>query len=487
MKSISVREIAEAVEGKIIAGDENVKIQSVSINSREIEEGALFVPIIGEKVDAHKFISMALEAGAVATFTSREIEEYIPGKVYIQVEDTVVALQKAAAYYRNQFSVTVIGITGSVGKTTTKEMIASTLETKYKVLKTKGNMNSQIGLPLMMFYIEEDTQIAVIEMGMSEVGEMQRLSAIARPDMAVLTNIGVSHIGQLGSQENIRKEKMNIIDEFQADSPVFVNGNDPLLYEMKGFSENSKSGKMPEESLFDRATREKLSMIQIKTYGTEGEYDFIAENVETEGNGTKFVYRTNGKKEEIRLSVLGMHNVFNATVALAIAEQLGIELAVAKEGLENYQPISMRGQIFENNGMKIIDDTYNASPDSMKSGISVLLELDGVTRRIAILADVLELGEVSCDCHYGVGSFIGEATSNGKKIDMVLTVGKEAKAIAKGVEDKNKEIQTKCFENNGEVIKYIKEIAKSGDGILLKGSRGMHMEEVVEALKNEIC
>ena len=244
MKAISVSALAKAVGGKIIYGDGDKQITSVSTNSKEIKEGALFVPIVGERVDAHKFIPMALEAGAVATFTAKEVEEFKDGKVYIQVSDTLEALQSAAAYYRSLFSFTLIGITGSVGKTTTKEMIAAALETKKKVVKTKGNMNSQVGLPLMMFEIEEDTEVAVIEMGMSEVGEMSRLASIAKPDIAVLTNIGVSHIGQLGSKENIRKEKMNIINQFNGNNLVFVNGNDILLQEIKTFSHDCRNGNL---------------------------------------------------------------------------------------------------------------------------------------------------------------------------------------------------------------------------------------------------
>lgn len=483
MKAISAAAIAEAVGGTILAGDGDLEITSVSTNSKEIEQGALFVPIIGERVDAHKFIDMALEAGAVATFTSKEVEQYIPGKVYIKVEDTIAALQAAAAYYRSLFSVKLIGITGSVGKTTTKEMIAAALETKLKVLKTKGNMNSQIGLPLMMFCIEDDTQVAVIEMGMSEVGEMSRLAAVAKPEIAVLTNIGVSHIGQLGSKENIRKEKMNIVDQFTGNHKIFVNGNDVLLQELKGFVADAKAGTYPDEQLFDKETIEKLKDITVEEFGTENHCEYFAKDVKNAGEGMQFQYVSGKYTEEITLSVLGLHNVNNALVALAIAEQLGIEPAVAKKGLAAYSPIAMRGQVYERNGIKIIDDTYNASPDSMKSGVSVLLEMEQLKRRIVVLADVLELGEVSKECHYGVGTYIADTKYNGRSIDMVLTVGTEAKAICQAVEDKKVPIVTKAFEEKEEAIAYLKEVVKPEDGVLVKGSRGMHMEEIVSALK----
>lgn len=483
MKAISIETIAKAVGGTILAGDGATEVTSVSTNSKEIKEGALFVPIIGERVDAHKFINAALEAGAVATFTSKEIEEFVPGKVYIKVEDTIVALQRAATYYRSLFSVKIIGITGSVGKTTTKEMIAAALETKLNVLKTKGNMNSQIGLPLMMFYLEEDTEVAVIEMGMSEVGEMSRLAAVAKPEIAVITNIGVSHIGQLGSKENIRKEKMNIINQFVGDNKVFVNGNDVLLQELKGVVQDTKDGKYPKEELFDADTAEKLKVITVEEFGTEEHCEYVAKEMKNVGEEMEFLYSSANYTEKITLSVLGLHNVNNALVALAIAEQLGIKPSVAKKGLKKYAPIAMRGQIYENKGMKIIDDTYNASPDSMKSGVAMLLEMDGLERRIVVLADVLELGEVSRDCHYGVGAYIAEANNSGKKVDILVTVGTEAKAICEGVTDKNTGIITKAFTEKERAIAYLKQNVKLGDGIIVKGSRGMHMEEVVSALK----
>ena len=483
MKEIRVAELVKAVDGELIYGEENGIISSVSTNSKEVEEGALFVPIIGERVDAHQFIDMAFGGGATATFTSRKIENFVEGKAYIKVEDTVKALQKAAAWYRSQFDVKLIGITGSVGKTTTKEMIAAALEESFVVLKTKGNMNSQIGLPLMMFELETDTQIAVIEMGMSEVGEMSRLAAIAKPDLVVMTNIGVSHIGQLGSKDNIRKEKMNIIDQCVPGTKVFVNGEDPLLQQLCQFSAEAAKGKAPSRELFDEATIEKIGQIQVECFGTGENCEYRGIDNKTVGEKQKYTYVSRNCREEIQLAVLGAHNVNNATVAMAIAEYFGVEPAKAKEGLAAYRPIAMRGQIYEHAGRKIIDDTYNASPDSMKSGASVLLEMEGVSRRIAVFADVLELGEVSRSCHYEVGQFLADKVVNGHKLDAVLTVGKEAKAICEAIKDSKSDMFVKAFASNEEIIAYLKEYSCAGDGILVKGSRGMHMEKVVKALQ----
>lgn len=483
MQPIQIKEIVAAVNGKLLCGNPEEKVTSVSANSKEIQQGALFVPIIGERVDAHKFIPMALKAGAVATFTSKHTEADMPEmdskKVYIKVDNTLAALQQLGAYYRNLFSLPVIGITGSVGKTTTKEMVAAALETEKKVLKTAGNMNSQIGLPLMMFQIEPEHEIAVIEMGMSEIGEMSRLCDIARPEIAVMTNIGVSHIAQLGSRENIRKEKLNIINHFgektQLEPKLYINGEDDML---SALLEEDK-----DKVDMDVFTKTAIKKTKVTAFGQSSNHTFYAENIKTVGEETHFTYVSNRGKEDIILSVLGIHNVYNAVAALAVAEQFGIQPSVAKEGLKAYHPIAMRGQIYERDGLKIIDDTYNASPDSMKSGIHVLLEMQGIIRRIALLGDVLELGEVSEKCHYEVGSYIVQLWKKGKKVDAVFTVGTEAAWIAKAIETETKQIKTNKFSSNEEAIAYLKSYLEEGDAIMLKGSRGMHIDEIVEALK----
>lgn len=490
MEALKIKNVIKAVGGELLSGSDEILITSVSTNSKEIERGAIFVPIIGERVDAHKFISMALENGAVAAFTSKDIEEKdrIEGKVYIQVENTIEALQKLGAYYRSLFPIPCIGITGSVGKTTTKEMIAAALETKFKVLKTAGNMNSQIGLPIMMTQLSKEHQIAVIEMGMSEEGEMARLAPISRPDYAVITNIGVSHIGQLGSKENIRKEKLNIINYFgkgrkKEGNILYLNGNDELLLQLNQWKEKMK---IIEDTMITQETKDVWNKVEIVTFGTETYNQYYAKHIETVGEKTHFTFVYPEGEEKIVLSVLGIHNVNNAIIALTLALEFGITPDIAKKGLEKYQPIAMRGQIYEKDGIKIIDDTYNASPDSMKSGVDVLLEMPALNRRILVLADVLELGDVSRQCHYEVGEYIAKSVKNGKKIDQVVTVGKEAKAIVEAIENKNTNIVTHSFDSNEEAINYLQHLLCKGDGVLIKGSRGMHMDEIVKVLSGEI-
>ena len=486
MMQISVKQIICATKGELLCGNEDVVVCNITIDSREEAKQALFVPIVGEKTDGHKFVAGAIKSGAVALFMKRDSvysEEILTlckeaFVAVIAVEDTVAALQQLAGWYRDGFSVPVIGITGSVGKTTTKEMVAAALETEKKVLKTIGNKNSQIGLALMMFYLEDSHDVAVIEMGMSEAGEMAKLARVAKPECAVMTNIGVAHIAQLKTQENIRKEKLSIVNEFGKDSSLFVNGNDTLLQET--------ATQITQKKITIDCNKETLAVLPetvAVTYGIGEGFDYCATDIVTEANGTSFTlfYPENGVKKSLhmQLRVHGDHNVMNALAAVAVAKKYGIEPARAAEGLAMYEPIAMRGQMKECRGVTWIDDTYNASPDSMKSGIQVLLSLNGA-RRIAVLADVLELGEQAEKLHREVGKYVAVTQKDGKKTDMLLTVGTNAAFLA---EEAQKEgLHTvHNFESNEKVIAFLKDELKSGDVVLVKGSRGMKTDEIVKA------
>lgn len=500
MKSLHLYEILQAVKGTAIwfndldsESCDGIAITKVSTNSRDELTNGLFVPIIGERVDAHDFIKDALSQGANISFTSRHkckedvlADEKLStamghvdfkGKVLIAVADTLQALQMLAEYYRNQFQTPIIGISGSVGKTTTKEMISAALETKLKVLKTFGNMNSQIGVSLMMFELDGTQDVAVIEMGISELDEMKQLCQIAKPDYAVVTNIGVSHIANLKTRENIRKEKLNIVNAFGTESVLYVNGTDDLLKEVY-FDYEAYVTKGTEFSIdLSDTTKQRLKASKVCAFGTQEYCNFQATKIETKDEMTSFVLKYPKAEEEIQLKVCGIHNVYNAVVALAIASEFQIAPSEAKLGLETYQPIKMRGQIMNYAGLKVIDDTYNASPDSMKSGINVLLDLNGVNRRIAVLADVLELGEMSKECHYGVGEYIANTA-----VDVLVTVGEQAKYIAQAVSEHNNRIETYSYSTNEDAILFLDGFVENSDGILVKGSRGMHTEQIVEAL-----
>ena len=466
MKPISVKQIVEAVSGKLAWGDEETMVTEVVIDSRKAGEGSLFVPIIGERVDAHKFIPDVLAQGATVTFSS---DCGVKGEkgACIFVDDTLQALQKLAAWYRSQFTIPVIGITGSVGKTTTKEMIAAVLEKKYRTVKTIGNLNSQIGVSLMMFHLEGDTEMAVFEMGISMPGEMDKLVEIARPTTAVLTNIGVSHIGNLGSRENICKEKGKIIQKFSDDGVLYVCGNGDL--------KQLSTDNIPYETCEGKC--------RTIYYGTEPVDALYGDSIVTEGNGQKFVYHHGGGAEEVRLSVMGNHNVNNAVVALALAEQYQVPADLAKEALWSYEPIAMRGVVKDVAGVHIIDDTYNASPDSINSNLNALFDHPG-GNKIAVLADVLELGEQSGELHEGVGRFILSEAEKGRKLALLVTVGTESVFIHETVK-KHSDIPAVHCESNEEAVETIRKQMQKGDWILVKGSRGMHMDEVVEQLMRE--
>ena len=474
MRTYQAKEIAEIVNGKIIAGADTAEVADCSTDSRESGEMLLFVPVIGERVDAHDFIADAYKNGMRVTFTSRG--EVVPGTedmTYIQVEDTVAALQQFAAQVRSEYDIPVVGVTGSVGKTTTKEMIAAALSVGMKVLKTEGNMNSQVGLPKMMMRLNEEHEIAVIEMGMSLPGEMARLAKVAKPACAVLTNIGVSHIGQLGSKEKIRQEKLNIINELSERGVIIVNANDPLLAELK-----SARGRVG----VDEVTKEKLVSHHIVTYGTDENADYRATDISYMGDKTFFLLNKKNDvvMQPVILSALGEHNVLNALAAIAVAEYFEVEPKDAAKGLMAYNPPAMRGGRQEKEGIIVIDDTYNASPDSMKGGIDILMATKA-ERHIAVLADMLELGEFSESCHREVGAYLAtkktiEAPE--QHADLLVAIGTEAKYYA----EEAKGIEAHCFANNSEAMAFLKDFLKPGDAVLVKGSRGMHLEEIVDGI-----
>ena len=372
---------------------------------------------------------------------------------WIRVLKTEEALQQIAMAYRKKFRIPFVGITGSVGKTTTKEMVALALSAQWEVMKTEGNFNSQIGLPLTMFKLTEEHQAAVIEMGMSNFGEMSRLAQIAAPDFAVVTNIGISHIEQLKTQLNIMHEKMHIIDRFHNGSILFLNGDDPLL-----------------AGLHDQ--------IRGKTiyYGMQQWCDYRAENIRTTASTTQFTLVGPEGTAEVKLPVLGSHNVSNALAALAVAQTLGVPLGKAIKKLAGYQPLAMRQQIHLVNEVTVIDDSYNSSPDAIRSSVEVLCSFH-TGKRIAVLADMLELGDFSENAHFEVGA---SAAKTG--VNVVITVGERAKEIAKGALSVNPNISCYSFSNNEEAIVKLKSILTGGDAVLIKGSRAMQTDQIVKAL-----
>lgn len=451
MKSMTVSEIASVIGGKILCGDENTIISNIQYDSRAIKDGSLFVPIKGTRVDAHRFIKDCLSAGAAATLTENDAPSDAV-KPYIQVNDTLRALQTLAGWYRRQFNIELIGVTGSVGKTSTKEMIAAALSKGFDVMKTQGNKNSQIGMPMTMFDIEVHNNAAVIEMGMSEFGEMDRLCDIARPNIAVMTNIGKAHIENLKTQQNIMSEKLKITKHFDKNGILFLNGDDMLL-----------------------KTLHNKQQFKTVTFGLTPDCDYYADDICTEDFTTTFTAHRNGESTKFTIPALGTHNVSNALVAVAVAEALRLDEHTIRKGLMTYKNAPMRQQIHHMTDYILIDDSYNASPEATKVSLDVMKSV-AKGKTIAVLADMLELGDEAEKEHYGVGKYLAELGT-----DCLITIGELSRNTAKGASE-NGNTTVKSFSGNAEAYDYLCTIIEKDCTVLVKGSRGMHTDEIVAKL-----
>ena len=435
-------------------------IEEIVLDSRKKMQNALFVPIIGERSDGHDYIDMAIANGAVAVLSSRPIEEMqakYPNVRFYQVEDTTKALQEIGLMERRKFHGIVIGVTGSVGKTTTRSMIATAIAAGKHVFQTAGNANSQVGVPITMFQMARSgAEAAVIELGMSEPGEMTRIAQIACVDMAVMTNIGIAHIEQLKTQENILREKLHILDGMADGGSLYLNMNDAIL------------SKVTIDEIHHFGIAEDKTM-NLRTYAIT-DYD-------------------------LHLMVKGNHMLQNASAAMHIAEALGVDSTAAKHALENFSGLAGRGATFRTKeNVLIIDDAYNASPASMKAGLEALASLEG-KRHIAVLADMLELGEKTLDYHREVGNYLATLP-----IDAVFLYGERAAAIGEGIRnavaESHKPIGDEAARNMptieyfmdiDELRNTIHAIARSGDVILFKGSNSMKLADIVRDFEQEQC
>ncbi len=418
-------------------------IERIVPDSRQDITNGLFVPIIGEKSDGHDYIDMAIRHGAAAVLSSRPVEAMqvkYPAVKFYHVADTRAALQEIGAMERSKFSGTVIGVTGSVGKTTTRNMIACALSAGKKVFQTAGNANSQVGVPITMFQMAHSgAETAVVELGMSEPGEMTKIATVACVDMAVMTNIGIAHIEQLKTQENILREKLHILDGMRDGGTLFLNGDDPIL-----------SG---------------VTLEQIHSYGIAADKNI------------RIVFYKKGDYQ-IDLAVKGSHMQENAMAALHAAEAVGIPYEAAADALARFTGLQGRGETFTTReGVTVIDDAYNASPVSMKAGLQVLSGLQG-ERKIAVLADMLELGEHSEEYHREIGACI-----NGLSVDLLFLYGKRAASIGKEIRGDKPAVE--YFDDFTELSNTIRSIAKKGDVVLFKGSNSMRLSDIVNLYRNE--
>lgn len=466
MERIYVKDLVEATGGTLLGGNPELEAAKIRLDSRQVEPGDLFVPIIGENVDAHRFIPQVLGAGAAVVLTCRHtetdreavMEELLSGDrkdsvcreaAWIRVEDTKEALQNIGRYMRKRLSLPLVGVTGSVGKTTTREMIAAALSAKYRVYKTPGNSNSQVGVPITISEISSLDEVGVIELGMSEPGELTVIAKIAQIDMAVITNIGITHIEQLGSRENIYREKMTIQDGLREDGVLILNGDDDMLCNTKG-----KDG------------------VTTVYYGTGMNCDFRAENIILDDGPAKFTAVHGEERQEIVLGVMGRHNVMNALAALAVCDRCGMTMEEAARGLRSFNGFKGRQQIFSGSRLTILDDSYNASPASMKASLDVFRTLKPGSRHVAVLADMKELGDRVKECHYEIGVYAANCGA-----DLVVTLGEACHELAEGVHSVS-DIPVKEFLNKEEMIAYLDEVSEEGDCMLFKGSNSMGLSSV---------
>lgn len=443
MIPMTFKETAQAVRSSSVLEG---AYDCICTDTRKITPGCLFIAIKGDNFDGHDFAAKAVESGAKAVICERDCGL---GDSQILVENTRLALLDLAGHYRSKFNIPVIGITGSVGKTTTKEMTHAVMSSKYNTLKNEGNLNNEIGVPLTLFRLDETHEAAVIEMGMSGFNEISRMTKAVRPDVAIISNIGVSHIEKLGSREGILKAKLEILHGMKENAPVILNGDDDMLV-------TADAGEHP-----------------VIYYGVENVNSFYkAFDITSKESETEMSVGSADGTGRVSLPFPGRHNVYNALAAVAAGMQFGISVQEGLNALKNYVPAGMRQRINKKCGITFIEDCYNASPDSQAAALAVLSGMKA-ERTVAVIGDMLELGDVSVEAHYGVGKKAAE-----NKIDAVFTYGERSLETAKGAKDGGV-ADVRSFSDKEELSKELSAYLKEGDAVLFKASRGMKLEDVI--------
>lgn len=469
MRGMNLEAVAKAVGGIYIGPEEgrSCVLSAVTTDSRKIEKGCLFVALKGARVDGNTFIPGAYEDGAACCMSTRPPQDET--KPYIQVESCEQALKDLAEYYRSVLDVTVIGITGSVGKTTTKEMIASVVSQKYNTLKTLGNFNNEIGLPLTVFRLRDNHEVAVLEMGISDFGEMGRLAKVARPDMCVITNIGQCHLENLGTRDGILRAKTEVFDYLKPGGKAYLNGDDDKLSTLVNDSRISSP------VFYGFGGEENAGTGRIQTP------DILAENIKELGlAGTELDIVTPIGRFHVTVPAPGWHMVLNALAATAVGIGLSIPLEQIQAGIEAYRPVDGHGGIIDTGRLTIMNECYNANPSSMKAGLDVLAGIQG--RKVAIMGDMFELGTQEEQMHYELGEY---AASQG--IDVVIAVGKLAGNYEKGVKDYQQKLgfagELYHYTDVAELLDNLTSHIREGDTVFVKASHAMHFEKIVEQLK----
>lgn len=447
MKAFTLQEAAAALG--LPQMQAQATLADVCTDTRKIQPGSLFVCLRGERFDGHSFASQAAQLGAAALLVDHPVDADVPQLV---VTDTGKALLQLAGWYRRRFQLPVVGLTGSVGKTTTKEFIALVLGAKYNTLKTQGNLNNEIGVPQMLFRLEDSHTAAVIEMGMNHFGEISRLTRAVAPTVGLITNIGVSHIENLGSRAGILQAKLEILEGMAPDAPLIVNMDNDMLRTVK---------------LGDRP---------LLTFAIDDQSaDFTATDIAEQGSTTTFTVHHSTFTQPVTIPTVGIHNVYNALAAMAVGYVTGVDPAAAASALANYVPAGMRQNLVQVGGVQVIEDCYNASPDSMRAALQTLGKLP-VHRRYAVLGAMLELGDYAKEAHTQVGKMAAE---NG--IDGVLAYGADAAYIVEAAKQAGLE-NARLFDTKESLAQSLAQQVQPGDGVLFKGSRGMHLEDVMHTV-----
>ena len=450
MKPLTLETIARVTGGKLTGGDPDTVITGVVRDNRQVKPGNMFLCIPGNRVDGHDFCTAAFDAGAAVCMGQRELEN-ISGP-YILVNSTLEALKALGKYYRSLFDIPVIGVTGSVGKTTAKEMTAAALSAKFNVLKTDANLNNEIGVPLTLLSLGEEHEAAVIEMGISDFGEMSRLADMVRPDICIMTSIGYCHLENLGDLNGVLKAKSEVFEYMKPDSVAIVNGDDKLLSE------------------FDPGVKK-------ITFGLGENNDWRADNVRDDGfKGVLCDIIHENDRFCAYIPSFGSHMVLGALPAAAAAKLLGLTDEEIAKGLLTYAPVGARASVEETGYVRIINDCYNANPNSMAASLTSLAGIEG--RRVAILGDMKELGAKSHDLHRSVGVLAGQL-----EIDSLICLGEEAEYIYKGFISGGFETEAWHFPMKEAFFSVLPSLIKKGDTVLVKASRSMEFEEVVKEIR----
>ncbi len=453
MKNMTLKNIAEACGGTLHGHNvTEEEAQGVVLDSRKGEPGFVFVASRGEKTDGHQYIDDVFQKGAIGVVC--EMLPEVPKGPCIVVKDSLLALQDIAKYYREQLDITVVGITGSVGKTSTKECIASVLEQKYKVLKTEGNYNNEIGLPLMVLKINSEHEIAVLEMGINHFGEMRRLSRIAQPDICVMTNIGPCHLEFLNSLEGVLQAKSEIFEYMKENGTVIVNGDDSLLQNL-----NEVNGK------------------PTISFGIQDSRTVYAKQIEDLGLfGTKITVCHGEQQIDAQIPLPGKHMVYNALAAIAVADLLKLSAEEVRKGLADLKSLKGRSNLIQLENKVLIDDCYNANPVSVKAALDLLATASG--RKVAILGDMFELGEKERELHEEIGAYAMK-----KEIDVLICVGELSSSMYHAAKDQNKQKTLYYFSSKEELLSVLPTMLEEGDTILVKASLRMDFRTIVNALQ----